>query len=74
VGGPLNRRMLLNRFTIISLFIARVRRMMTRRRRGMTPCKCLAKAASLGGGGSSHILAMLGSLLIVRIHPEIRKA
>jgi hypothetical protein len=68
VGGPLNRRMIFKHFTIISLFIAGVRRMM-RRRRGVTPCKHLAEAASLGGRGSGHILMILGSLLTVRIHP-----
>jgi hypothetical protein len=36
----------------------------------MTPHKCLAGAASLGGPG--HILPLLGSLLTARIHPKIR--
>jgi hypothetical protein len=48
--------------------------MMTRRRRRRMPYKHLAGAALLGGGGVGHILTMLGSLLIARIHPEIRKA
>jgi hypothetical protein len=62
----------LKHFMIICIFVTGVRGMMMRRR--MTPCKRLAGAASLGGGGAGHILTMLGSLLTVRIHPEIREA
>jgi hypothetical protein len=39
----------------------------------MAPCKRLVGVASLGGGGAGHILTMLGSLLMARIHPEIRE-
>jgi hypothetical protein len=61
----------LEQFTVVIL-LTRVRRMMTQRRRMMS-CECLAGVASLGGGGgASHILPVLGSLLIVRIHPKIR--
>jgi hypothetical protein len=57
VGGLLNRRVPLKHLTIIFLFAAGVRGVMMRRR-GMTPHKCLARAASLGGGGAGHILTI----------------
>jgi hypothetical protein len=55
---------MLEQLTVIFL-LARVRRMMMRRR--MTPCQSLARAASLGG--PSHILPVLGPLLAMRVHP-----
>jgi hypothetical protein len=67
VGGPLNRSMMLEHLTDIFL-LARVRGVMTGRR--MTPHKRLARAASLGG--PDHILSVLGLLLLMRIHPDIR--
>jgi hypothetical protein len=59
----------LEQLTVIFLFVG-VRRMMTRRRRMMS-CKHLAGVASLGGSG--HILLLLGPLLVMRDHPELRK-
>jgi hypothetical protein len=71
VRGPLKRSVTLEQLTVVFL-LAGVRRMMTRRMR-MVSHKCLVGAASLGGGGGvGHILPVLGSLLIARIHPEIR--
>jgi hypothetical protein len=63
----------LKHFMIICLVIAGVRGMMMRWRR-MTPCKRLAVAASVGGGGTGHILTMLRSHFTEMIHPKIRKA
>jgi hypothetical protein len=69
VRGPLNRSVMLEQLTVL-FFLAGVRRMMMRRRR-ITPCKRLAGAALLGG--PSHILSVLGPLLVMRVHPKVRK-
>jgi hypothetical protein len=58
--------------TLILLIITGVRGVVTRARRRSTRYCCLAREASLEGGGSGHILVMLGSLLRARIHPEIK--
>jgi hypothetical protein len=56
---------------LILLLITRVRGVMTRvRRRRSTGHGCLAGLTPLGG--PDHILPLLGLLLTVRIHPEIR--
>jgi hypothetical protein len=55
---------------MIVFLLAGVRRMMAWRWR-MTPRKRLAGAASLGGPG--HILPELGLLLVMRVHPKIRR-
>jgi hypothetical protein len=68
VGGPLKRSLTLEQLTVIFL-LARVRRMMMRGNR-MTSHKPLVGAASLGG--PNHILTLLGLLLVMRVHPEIR--
>jgi hypothetical protein len=58
--------------TLILLIITGVRGVVARAGRRSTRYGCLAREASLEGGGSGHILAMLGSLLRARIHPEIK--
>jgi hypothetical protein len=67
VGGLFSQRMMLEHLAVIFLH-ARVRKLMPGRR--MMPRKRLARAASLGG--PSHILPILGLLLLMRIHPKIR--
>jgi hypothetical protein len=72
VGGPLNRRMPLKHLPVWIILIARVRRMMTWRRRPMRHGRlALVEAAPLGGPG--HILLVLGVLLMRRIHHEMRE-
>jgi hypothetical protein len=62
--------MLLKHLMVILILIAGVRRVLTWRRRLMSS-KCFARATPLGG--PSHILPMLGPLVTMRVHLEIRR-
>jgi hypothetical protein len=54
----------------LTLIIIEVREVMTRARK--TSHKCFAEVTSLGGG-PGHILPLLGLLLMMWVHPEIRQ-
>jgi hypothetical protein len=72
MGGPLNRCMPLKHLMLFLIFIAGVRGVVTwtMRRRRSTSRRRLARATPLGCPG--RILSVLGPLLEMRIHPEIR--
>jgi hypothetical protein len=58
------------KLTFISLVVAGVRGVMTRARKMSR--KSFARVTSLGGG-PSHILMLLGPLLMAGVHPEMRQ-
>jgi hypothetical protein len=64
--------MLLKHLTIILILFARVRRVVTWRRRRPTRHRCLALVNTTPLGGPDLISLVLGPLLTTRVHPETR--
>jgi hypothetical protein len=70
VGGALIRSMPLKHLTIILSLITRMRGVVTWVRRRMRPTRHGRPARATLHGGPGHILLVLGSLLMMRVHPQ----
>jgi hypothetical protein len=73
VGGPLNRCMPLKHLMVIFPFIARVRGVVMWARRRLRPMSHMHLVGATLLGGPGRILQVLGPLLMMRVHPEIRR-
>jgi hypothetical protein len=62
----------LKHLTVFCILIAGARRVVTRGRRSI-PTRHGRLASMMPLGGPSHIMQVLGPLLKMRIHPEIRE-
>jgi hypothetical protein len=73
VRGALNRRIPLKHLMVILSLIVVMRGVVTWARRRMMPKRHGRITGVTPFGGPGHILLVLGPLLVMRVHPEIRE-